>query len=164
MNNNTNLANVSSVLFVCMGNICRSPTAEAVFKQQAKLHGLSLKIDSAGTIAFHQGNPPDSRSMAAGRKRGLDFSGMKARQVIGSDFDTFDLILAADEANLIDLNSRCPAHLQYKIRLILSFVGGGVTEVPDPYYGGELGFELVIDLLEISLTELAKQLVLAKTG
>ncbi|GGP83354.1 low molecular weight protein-tyrosine-phosphatase [Shewanella ulleungensis] len=164
MNDITNLANVSSVLFVCMGNICRSPTAEAVFKQQATLHGLSLKIDSAGTIAFHQGNAPDTRSMLAGRKRGLDFSGMKARQVVDNDFEVFDLILVADEANLIDLYSRCPAHLQYKIRLILSFVGGGVREVPDPYYGGDRGFELVIDLLEISLAELAKQLVLAKAG
>lgn len=97
------LLNVRSVLFVCMGNICRSPTAETVFRQQMKRHSLQLDIDSAGTIAYHQGHAPDSRSIIAGNKRGLDFSGMKARQVIDADFERFDLILAADFANLADL-------------------------------------------------------------
>ncbi|GGB64763.1 low molecular weight protein-tyrosine-phosphatase [Shewanella inventionis] len=164
MNNKHRLADVSSVLFVCMGNICRSPTAEAVFKQQVKLHGLSLKIDSAGTIAYHQGNEPDSRSMAAGRKRGLDFSGMRARQITERDFTEFDLILAADNANLHDLYARCPKQYQHKLNLMLVFAGDENSEVPDPYYGGNDGFELVIDLLENSLAKLAKQIAEAKKG
>ncbi|GGP50263.1 protein-tyrosine-phosphatase [Shewanella algicola] len=164
MIDNAYLAKVSSVLFVCMGNICRSPTAEAVFKQQVKLHGLSLRVDSAGTIAYHKGNPPDSRSVAAGTKRGLDFSGMKARQVREEDYEQFDLILAADNDNVHDLRERCPAQYRYKIHLILDFTPGDVTEVPDPYYGGERGFEQVIDLLETSLAALATQLVSARVG
>ncbi|QDE31651.1 low molecular weight protein-tyrosine-phosphatase [Shewanella polaris] len=156
------LAKINSVLFVCMGNICRSPTAEAVFKQQAERHNLQLNIDSAGTMAYHKGNAPDHRSVVAGVKRGLDFSGMKARQVSNSDFEDFDLILAADEANLADLLERCPTDYQYKLHLILAFADSEEQEVPDPYYGGEMGFELVIDLLEASLTALAAQLVAAK--
>ncbi|QHS13963.1 low molecular weight protein-tyrosine-phosphatase [Shewanella sp. Arc9-LZ] len=152
------LLNVRSVLFVCMGNICRSPTAEAVFRQQMKRHSLQLDIDSAGTIAYHQGHAPDSRSIIAGNKHGLDFSGMKARQVIDADFERFDLILAADFANLNDLKDRCPAHLRYKLQLILSYGDSLVEEVPDPYYGGERGFEMVIDLLEASLMALAIKL------
>ncbi|MDD8059638.1 MULTISPECIES: low molecular weight protein-tyrosine-phosphatase [Shewanella] len=158
------LAKVSSVLFVCMGNICRSPTAEAVFKQQVKLHDLSLTVDSAGTIAYHKGNPPDCRSVTAGTKRGLDFSGMKARQVRDDDFERFDLILAADNDNMNDLFERCPVQYRHKIHLILDFITTGVTEVPDPYYGGEHGFEQVIDLLETSLAALATQLVSARGG
>ncbi|MGX9460706.1 low molecular weight protein-tyrosine-phosphatase [Shewanella sp. A14] len=156
------LASVSSVLFVCMGNICRSPTAEAVFTRQAKLFDLHLHIDSAGTIAYHQGNKPDKRSVEVGSKRGLNFSGMKARQVCDSDFEAFDLILAADESNLTDLLERCPRHFHYKLHLILAFSDGGVRDVPDPYYGGDSGFELVIDLLETSLAALATQLASAK--
>ncbi|MGI2178765.1 low molecular weight protein-tyrosine-phosphatase [Shewanella frigidimarina] len=152
------LLNVRSVLFVCMGNICRSPTAEAVFRQQMKRHSLQLDIDSAGTIAYHQGHAPDRRSIIAGNKRRLDFSGMKARQVIDADFERFDLILAADFANLTDLKDRCPAHLRYKLQLILSYGDSLVEEVPDPYYGGERGFEIVIDLLEASLAALAIKL------
>ncbi|MGI1999246.1 low molecular weight protein-tyrosine-phosphatase [Shewanella frigidimarina] len=152
------LLNVRSVLFVCMGNICRSPTAEAVFRQQMKRHSLQLDIDSAGTIAYHQGHAPDRRSIIAGNKRGLDFSGMKARQVIDADFERFDLILAADFTNLTDLKDRCPAHLRYKLQLILSYGDSLVEEVPDPYYGGERGFEMVIDLLEASLAALAIKL------
>lgn len=149
---------ISSILFVCMGNICRSPTAEAMFRQKALQHGLAIEIDSAGTIAYHQGNPPDSRSVQAGKARGLDFSQMTARQVTDLDFEHYDLILAADNSNLRDLKARCPEHLQYKLQLMLSFGSKGVIEVPDPYYGGEQGFETVLDLLEDSFESLVKQL------
>lgn len=152
------LFNVHSVLFVCMGNICRSPTAEAIFRQLAKQHSLQLEIDSAGTISYHQGHSPDRRSMIAGHKRGLDFTDIKARQVIDADFEHFDLILAADVSNLAELTERCPVHLRYKLHLMLSFGDSAVKEVPDPYYGGEKGFERVIDLLEASLTALAVSL------
>lgn len=151
---------IKSVLFVCLGNICRSPSAEAVFRSQAKSFSLAVEIDSAGTAAYHQGNPPDPRSIAAGEKRGLDFTNMQARQVLDSDFEHFDLILAADKNNLNDLLRRCPAQYQHKLRLILSFTDteGEAREVPDPYYGGEQGFELVLDLLEASLSQLAKKI------
>ncbi|QLE85797.1 low molecular weight phosphotyrosine protein phosphatase [Shewanella sp. Scap07] len=145
---------VSSVLFVCMGNICRSPTAEAVMRAKAAERGLDIVIDSAGTIAHHQGEAPDPRSMQAGKKRGLSFDGMQARQVVPDDFERFDLILAADRQNLQDLQRRCPSALQHKLALILSFSDSDYTEVPDPYYGAGDGFELVLDLLEESCDKL----------
>lgn len=153
---------VTSVLFVCMGNICRSPTAEAVFRSKAKYAGLTIKIDSAGTIGYHQGAKPDSRSRQAGEKRGIDFKGIYARRVEDSDFEEFDLILAADRQNLMDLQQRCPEHLQYKLEMILAFGivdGEEAKEVPDPYYGGKDGFELVIDLLEHSCEALVAELI-----
>ncbi|ABM00200.1 low molecular weight protein-tyrosine-phosphatase [Shewanella amazonensis] len=139
-----------SILFVCMGNICRSPSAEAVFRQRAIRAGLDLVIDSAGTIGYHQGEAPDARSVKAGEARGYDFSGMRARQVKDSDFMRFDLILAADKDNLAELKRRCPAEFRHKLRLILSFGESDIEEVPDPYYGGNAGFERVLDLLEHS--------------
>ncbi|WP_394132157.1 low molecular weight protein-tyrosine-phosphatase [Shewanella maritima] len=147
---------VDSVLFVCMGNICRSPSAEAVFRGLANEYQLNIEIDSAGTIAYHTGNSPDPRSVAAGAKRGLDFSGMRARQVSKQDFEYFDLILAADNANLKDLKAMCPKHLHYKLMMILDFGDQVTKEVPDPYYGGKDGFEVVLDLLENSLSSLAQ--------
>ncbi|MCW3172418.1 low molecular weight protein-tyrosine-phosphatase [Shewanella subflava] len=151
------MKSIKSVLFVCMGNICRSPTAEAVFKQKAQQYKLDIFIDSAGTIAYHQGNAPDPRSVKAGEARGLSFAGFSARQVVDADFSTFDLILAADYSNLNDLTARCPAEHQHKLKMILAFGNTGTEEVPDPYYGGERGFETVIDLLENSLTALAQK-------
>ena len=154
---------ISSVLFVCMGNICRSPSAEAMLRAKACAVGLELNIESAGTIAYHQGNSPDKRSVAAGVKRGLNFDGMRARQVLASDFSDFDLILAADKQNLQDLKQICPAQYQSKLALILDFCKfesdqAVYTEVPDPYYGAGDGFELVLDLLENSCSQLVQQI------
>ncbi|QSX31466.1 low molecular weight protein-tyrosine-phosphatase [Shewanella cyperi] len=131
-----------------MGNICRSPTAEAVFRQRSLRAGLELEIDSAGTIGYHQGERPDPRAEAAGNLRGYDFAQMRARQVVGDDFERFDLILAADKQNLSDLHLRCPGEHKHKLKLVMAYANNGVSEVPDPYYGGESGFEQVLDLLE----------------
>ncbi|CAH9049963.1 Putative low molecular weight protein-tyrosine-phosphatase [Pseudoalteromonas holothuriae] len=139
---------IKKILIVCMGNICRSPTAEAVLKKKLLDARLDIEVDSAGTIAYHQGNPPDKRSMAAGIKRGYNFNAMQARQVKPLDFEYFDLILAADKANLADLMALCPEQYQHKIQLFLAFGSSEYTEIPDPYYGEGDGFELVLDLIE----------------
>ncbi|MBE8567443.1 low molecular weight protein-tyrosine-phosphatase [Vibrio splendidus] len=141
---------MKKILVVCMGNICRSPTGEAVLRKKAQQMDIDVTVDSAGTIGFHQGNPPDSRSKSAGENRGYSFKGITSRKVVMNDFDEFDLILAADQANLDDLTSQCPAHLQYKLALFLSFGESQYQEIPDPYYGEGNGFELVLDLIEES--------------
>lgn len=138
----------NKILVVCMGNICRSPTGEAILRAKSQQMGVDVDIDSAGTIGYHQGNPPDPRAKAAAEKRGYSFKGIRARKVIDSDFERFDLILAADEDNLADLKMQCPSHLQHKLRLFLSYADSDYEEIPDPYYGGDRGFELVIDLIE----------------
>ncbi|WP_076409550.1 low molecular weight protein-tyrosine-phosphatase [Shewanella sp. UCD-KL12] len=150
---------INSVLFVCMGNICRSPTGEAVFRQKAGDAGLSIEVDSAGTIAHHQGEQADPRSRAAGEQRGYSFKGQTARQVTDADFVHFDLILAADSANLSDLQAACPEEFQHKLKLMLSFIGADENkEVPDPYYGAGNGFELVLDLIEESCDNLINKI------
>ncbi|EGQ8158826.1 low molecular weight phosphotyrosine protein phosphatase [Vibrio parahaemolyticus] len=136
------------ILVVCMGNICRSPTGEAVLRAKAKELGVDVDIDSAGTIGYHTGNTPDSRAMAAGKQRGYSFKGMRARQVSVQDFEDFDLVLAADKANLADLLDICPAEHRHKVSLFLSYSNSSYDEIPDPYYGGDDGFELVLDLIE----------------
>lgn len=138
------------VLFVCLGNICRSPTAEGLFCQQLKSAGLDrqVTVDSAGTAAWHTGNPPDKRSQQAALKRGYDISNLKARQVQPEDFLHFDLILAMDKSNLDDLKAIAPKHAKAQLSLYLQRYGLAYNEVPDPYYGGEEGFELVLNLLE----------------
>lgn len=139
------------VLFVCMGNICRSPTAEGVFREFVSRHapGLQLEIDSAGTHDYHVGEPPDPRALRAASSRGLDISGLRARQVDETDFERFDLILAMDRVNYEALRDRSPPAYRSRIRLLLEFANGaGRDEVPDPYYGGAKGFEEVLDLLE----------------
>ncbi|MCP4326300.1 MAG: low molecular weight phosphotyrosine protein phosphatase [Psychromonas sp.] len=149
---------MKKVLVVCLGNICRSPTAEAVLRATAEQMQIELEIDSAGTINNHQGNSPDKRSMAAGGARGYSFKGITSRQVTDSDFEYFDHILAADNSNVKDLKSICPTHLQYKIELFLSYAQADTDEIPDPYYGGEAGFELVLDLLEDASSQLLNKL------
>ena len=139
------------VLFVCMGNICRSPTAEGVFREFVRRHApeLELEIDSAGTHDYHVGEPPDPRALKAASTRGLDISGLRARQVEDADFERFDLILAMDRLNYETLRDRSAPAFHPRIRLLLEFADDtGREEVPDPYYGGAKGFEEVLDLLE----------------
>lgn len=139
------------VLFVCMGNICRSPTAEGVFRKLVEDQGLShlIKTDSAGTHAYHVGNPPDTRAQATARGRGIDISDLRARQVRPMDYADFDYVLAMDEDNYQILRQQCPAEHSGRLRLFLEFAADlGVREVPDPYYGGSRGFEQVFDLVE----------------
>ena len=140
------------LLFVCMGNICRSPTAEGVMRHLLREEGLDdeIQIDSAGTGAWHAGNPPDRRAAAAARARGIALEGA-ARQVRPSDFEDFDLLLAADRENLADLRAVAPDdEARAKVRLLRSFdpASRGDLDVPDPYYGGPDGFEEVLDLVE----------------
>lgn len=139
------------VLFVCMGNICRSPAAEGVFRDQAKKRGLAgrIHIESAGTIGYHAGDLPDKRMREAARRRGYDLCSL-AKQVTMADLDTFDYILAMDRDNLFHLHSldRDGRHAE-KIHLFTAFYPEkSVNEVPDPYYGGAAGFETVLDIVE----------------
>ena len=131
------------VLLVCMGNICRSPTAEAVLRVKSKQAGLAIEFDSAGTENYHIGDPPDPRSIRHAAVRGYDLAKLRARQVHAEDFHAFDLILAADELNLRELRRRCPPELHTRLRLFLDDVA-----LPDPYYGESDGFEKVLDLVE----------------
>ena len=134
-----------------MGNICRSPTAEGVSRSLAERMGVADRFvfDSAGTHGFHVGNPPDSRTQKAAAERGYDLSSLKARQVNSYDFTVFDRILAMDNDNLQLLRQACPKSLHGKLGLFLDFIDGGdEREVPDPYYGGPEGFQLVLDLTE----------------
>ncbi len=144
----SNKANKPSVLFVCLGNICRSPTAEAVFRHKAKLAGLDMVIDSAGTHGYHIGKAPDKRSIATGELKGYSFKGLKCRRVEASDFEEFDYIMAMDESNYENLMEISNGVNQDRIHYFLDFAPGDDKEVPDPYYGGKRGFELVLDLIE----------------
>jgi protein-tyrosine phosphatase len=139
-----------SVLFVCMGNICRSPTAEGVFRHHVEEAGLSevIAMASAGTHGYHVGNRPDPRAQAAALRRRYDLSALRARQVVAADFERFDHILAMDRANLAYLQREAPAGFRNRARLFLEFGSMGMLEVPDPYYGAVGGFEHVLDLVE----------------
>jgi len=137
------------VLFVCLGNICRSPTAEGVLRHLAALEapGVALEIDSAGTADYHIGAPPDVRSQRAALRRGIDISGLRARQVTEADFERFDLILAMDGQNLRELQALKPRGSRALVKLFLDYAPQTkVREVPDPYYGGDSHFEQVLDL------------------
>ncbi|WP_070886890.1 low molecular weight protein-tyrosine-phosphatase [Pseudomonas argentinensis] len=138
------------VLFVCLGNICRSPTAEAVLRQRLQRAGLAerIEVDSAGTGDWHVGKVPDSRTQQAASRRGYDLSSLRGRQVSVDDFARCDLILAMDGANLRDLQRLRPAQARGELDLYLRRFGLAEDEVPDPYYGGSEGFEHVLDLLE----------------
>jgi protein-tyrosine phosphatase len=139
------------ILFVCLGNICRSPTAEGVLRhllvQEAPRLKVQVEVDSAGTGDYHIGDPPDLRSQRAAMKRGIDLSGLRARQVVLQDFAHFDLILAMDRNNLRDLQSIQPRASHAQLRLFLEYAEDlDDVEVPDPYYGDASGFERVLDL------------------
>lgn len=151
---------VTSVLFVCMGNICRSPTAEGVFRHFVNEAGLAdqFDIDSAGTHAYHVGEPPDRRATAAAERRGISLANIAARRVSDEDFERFDLIVAMDEDNQQRLLDQSPEEYRSKISLFLTFADGEEREVPDPYYGGTPGFERVLDLIESASRGLLRSL------
>jgi low molecular weight protein-tyrosine phosphatase len=139
------------VLFVCMGNICRSPTAEGVFTKRVQAANLvdQIEIDSAGTHAYHVGEQPDPRSQKTALKRGVDLSPLRARRAVTEDFDAFDYVLAMDRDNERGLQAICPPGFEYKLQLFLSYAPNlEYDEVPDPYYGGPNGFEQVLDMIE----------------
>ena len=140
-----------SVLMVCMGNICRSPTAEGVLRHVVREAGLEprVHIDSAGTLDYHAGSPPDERSQRHAARRGYDLSGLRARQVHVRDFERFDLVLAMDWQNLQELRELCPPQHHHKLRRLMEFAPAGLGDVvDDPYYGGREGFERVLDHVE----------------
>ncbi len=146
-----------NVLFVCLGNICRSPSAEGVFRACVEREGLSdrIAIDSAGTGDWHVGNPPDPRAQAAALRRGIDLSGLRARVARPEDFHRFDYVLAMDHENLADLARMCPEGMESRLALFLDFAPAlGQRHVPDPYYGGARGFEVMLDLIEGGSREL----------
>jgi len=149
------------VLFVCMGNLCRSPMAEGVFRhhvRQAGLEGL-IAIDSAGTHDYHVGEPPDLRAQRAAGRRGYDLATLRGRQVSRADFLEFDYLLAMDEVNLRALERLCPSQHAHKLKLFMEFgVNAAPREVPDPYYGGDQGFERVLDMVEEAAQGLLRHL------
>lgn len=142
--------NVTRVLMVCMGNICRSPTAEGVFRYFVEEAGLgdSVAVDSAGTHAYHTNEPADRRAQAAAERRGYSMADIRARRVQADDFERFDYIIAMDRDNLVMLIDQADVQYHEKIRLFLEYSSVQESEVPDPYYGGAAGFERVLDLVE----------------
>lgn len=142
-----------SVLMVCMGNICRSPTAEGLLRHKLREAGLDhqVSVDSAGTAGYHIGAPPDGRAQRHALQHGIDISGLRARQVRLRDFERFDLLLAMDEDNMATLMRLCPPGYESRVRLMMSFArrqDPPRADVPDPYYGGPEGFDNVLDLLD----------------
>ena len=149
------------ILFVCMGNICRSPTAEGLLIEKVNAENTSLKyeIDSCGTHDYHLGHPPDARSQEAAAQRGIDLSDLRSRKIRSSDFEYYDLILVMDNLNRENLMHLCPDDHKYKIKLMLDYLPGhSLDEVPDPYYGGDRGFEEVLDILEEAIEALYEDL------
>ncbi|UGS37510.1 low molecular weight protein-tyrosine-phosphatase [Capillimicrobium parvum] len=156
------------ILFVCLGNICRSPTAEGVMRRLVAEAGLQdeIEIDSAGTGAYHVGSPPDERATAAALRRGTELAGA-ARQVADEDFETYDLLLAMDGSNLHELRRRAPDdEARARVRLLREFdpasEGAGDLDVPDPYYGGLHGFDTVLDQVEAACRGLLDEIVAAR--
>ena len=154
------------ILFVCMGNICRSPTAEGVFRKLVaeRAPHLQIGIDSAGTHDYHVGEAPDRRSVAAAARRGVDLTGLRARSVEDEDFERFDLLIAMDQSNRDTLLERSPEAYRERVRLMLEFApSADFEDVPDPYYGGAVGFERVLDLVEEAAAGLLEE-VLARSA
>tara|TARA_B100000959_G_scaffold39947_2_gene39135 strand:+ start:4572 stop:5066 length:495 start_codon:yes stop_codon:yes gene_type:complete len=145
------------VLFICLGNICRSPTAEGVFRSIVKDAGLSdeIKIDSVGTGSWHVGDPPDRRSQEAAARRGIDISHQRSRQISQDDIAEFDYLVVMDRSNIDNLDHLVPTNMMQKIYLFLEFAPRlNHSDVPDPYYGGPTGFDVVLDLIEEASKEL----------
>lgn len=152
---------MTRILFVCTGNICRSPTAEAVVRHLARSDGNAdhVEVDSAGTSGWHAGESPDPRSREVASRRGIDMTGIQARQVRSSDFGHFDLVLAMDQGHLRSLRRQCPKGARATVKLFLDYAPElGRHDVPDPYYGGADGFELVLDLIEAAGRRLLESL------
>jgi protein-tyrosine phosphatase len=150
-----------AVLMICTGNICRSPTAEGVFRHVVREAGLEdrIHIDSAGTHDYHVGSPPDERSQHHASLRGYDLSSLRARQVHALDFERFDLILAMDHENLALLQEDCPPEQRHKLRRLMEFAPEGLADVvADPYYGGRQGFETVLDHIEAACEGLLRHI------
>jgi protein-tyrosine phosphatase len=147
------------LLFVCTGNICRSPTAEGVLRKMAADMGLPVHVESAGTHGYHVGEPPDARAQEHARGRGYDLSAQRARQLRRRDFEAFDLLLAMDRGHLEILQQHCPAEHQGKLRMLVSG-----HDVPDPYYGGPQGFEQVLDMVEAACLGLLSEIRTTSTS
>jgi len=143
---------VPRILFVCTGNICRSPTAEAVLRHLAKEAGIDVHVESAGTGDWHVGHPPDERAQHHARGRGYDLSAQRARQVERRDVEAFDLIVAMDRGHLRVLERQCPREHRAKLRMLAG------RDVPDPYYGGPEGFEHVLDMVEAACLDLLQEM------
>jgi len=153
---------MTKVLLVCMGNICRSPTAEAVLRRLVETRGLTgqVMMDSAGTHDYHIGEQPDRRAQQAAARRGYDLSGLRGRQVGPADFSEFDYVLAMDQDNLAHLRRLCPQQHVHKVHLFLEYSARfSRMEVPDPYFGGQQGFENVLDMVEDAATGLLDEIV-----
>lgn len=151
---------MTRILFVCMGNICRSPSAEGVARHLIEHHGLHdlVSVDSAGTHAYHTGEAPDRRAQAAAKRRGMDLAKLRARPVEEEDFVQFDLLLAMDRDNLRHLTRDCPPEHAGKLALLMRYARRfDAEEVPDPYFGGDAGFERVLDMLEDSVAGLLRE-------
>jgi protein-tyrosine phosphatase len=155
------------ILFVCLGNICRSPMAEGVFRRVAEEEGLidRFEIDSAGLGDWHIGQAPDHRAQKAARSRGVDISDQSARQVVDEDFDRFDLLLVMDRSNYAELKARAPHEARAKIRSFLDFAPHvGTRDVPDPFFGGAEGFDRALDLIEAAARGLLASLAGEELG
>jgi len=146
------------ILMVCLGNICRSPLAEGIMKAKLESSGRSFHIDSAGTGAWHQGEPPDKRSIEVAARYGLDISGQRARPVNQEDFDLFDYIFAMDRSVFSTLLERSAPEHHHKIHLMLEFAGLGVEDVPDPWFGNREDFEQIYSLLDDACTKSAERM------
>jgi len=149
-----------AVLFVCTGNICRSPTAEVVLRDKVEeaAAGLDVEVDSAGTHDYHVGAPPDDRTQEHAKKRGYDLSPLRARQLAAQDFERFDLVLAMDDNNLAHARRLCPPGQRHRLKLLMDYAAKHGRVVPDPYYGGPDDFETVLDLVEVACDALIAEL------
>jgi len=160
MAGSTSLRGTQAILFVCLGNICRSPLAEGIFRSMAQSTGLDeLRIDSAGTGSWHEGNPPDPRSIAVAAENGVDIKGQRARTIRPADFERFDLIVAMDRSNVRNLLAAAPPSGHHRIHHFMTLALNRPVDIPDPYTGGTDGFETVYRMLQEASEALRLQMV-----